>query len=95
MAENDPKHTSNKAKDFLTGNHVNWWRTAMESPDSNTIENLWNELKEYSRCVIKLRIEGIKKFWEIVTVAKCAKYINHLKKVLRIVVELNGAATAY
>ena len=26
---------------------------------------------------------------------KCAKDINHLKKVLRIVVELNGAATAY
>ena len=42
----------------------------------------------------KYRIEGIKKFWETVTAAKCAKYINHLKKVLR-KVELNGAATAY
>ena len=70
-------------------------RTAAESPDSNPIENLWNELKEYSRCIIKPRIEGIKKFWEIVTIAKCVKYINHLKKVLRKVVELNGAATAY
>lgn len=100
MADNDPKHTSNEAKDFLKANHVNWWRTPAESPDCNPIENLWHELKEYNRRVIKPKnkdelIEGIKKFWETVTVAKCTKYINHLKKVLPKVVELNGAATGY
>ena len=100
MADNDPKHTSNQAKNFLTANHVTWWRTPAKSPDCNPIENLWHELKEYNRRVIKPKtkdelIEGIKKFWETVIVAKCVKYINHLKKVLPKVVELNGAATGY
>ena len=52
MADNDPKHTSNEAKQFLTQNKVEWWRTPAESPDCNPIENLWHELKEYNRRVI-------------------------------------------
>ena len=99
MANNDPKHTSNEAKEFLEASGVNWWRTPAKSPDCNPIENLWHELKEYSRRVIKPTnkglIEGIKKFWKTVSVAKCNKYINHLKKVIPKVIELNGAATGY
>ena len=80
MADNDPKHTSNEAKNFLTANHVTWWRTPAKSPDCDPIENLWHKLKEYNRCVIKPKmkdelIKGIKKFWETVTVATCVKYM--------------------
>ena len=46
MADNDPKHTLNKAKDFLITKGVNWWRTPAGSPDCNPIANLWHELKE-------------------------------------------------
>ena len=100
MADNNPKHSSKQAKDFLMANNVNWWRTPPESPDCNPIENLWHELKEYNRRVIKPKnkdelIEGIKRFWQTVTVEKCVKYIDHLKKVLPKVVEFNGAATGY
>ena len=78
MADNDPKHTSKDAKEFLRVNNINWWRTPAESPDCNPIENLWHELKEYNRCVVKPTtkqqlIDGIKEFWETVTVAKCEK----------------------
>jgi len=57
-------------------------------------------LKEYNRRVIKPTtkeelIDGIKQFWETVTVDKCNKYINHLRKVLPKVIEVNGAATGY
>ena len=100
MADYDPEHTSEMAREFLTENGVNWWRTPAESPDLNPIENLWHELKEYIRREVKPRrkeelVEGIERFWSTVDVVKCKKYICHLKKVLPKVIELQGAATGY
>lgn len=94
------KHTSNYAIDFLQRKNVNWWKTPAESPDLNPIENMWHELKEFNRREVNLQtkdelVAGIIKFWGTVTVEKCQKYINHLKKVIPKVIELNGAATGY
>lgn len=100
MQDNDPKHTSRAAKDFFESHDVNWWRTPPESPDMNPIENLWHELKEFLRREVKPRnkdelIEGIQSFWEDVDVFKCRRYIDHLKKVLPRVIEVNGEPTGY
>ncbi len=100
MADNDPKHTSLDARAWLVDNGINWFRTPAESPDMNPIENLWHELKEFIRREVKPRtkdelVEGIKLFWTKVDVAKCNKYINHLKKVIPKVIELKGMATGY
>jgi hypothetical protein len=38
-------------------------------------------------------VDGILKFWEGVDVAKCRRYIGHLCKVIRKLVEVQGAAT--
>ena len=61
---------------------------------------MWHELKEYNRREIKPKtkdelVAGIIKFWDTVTVEKCVKYINHLKKVIPRVIKLNGSATVY
>ena len=87
MQDNDPKHTSKHASEFLQARGVNWWKTPPESPDCNPIENLWHELKEYIRREIKPKTkqeltDGIQTFWRTVTIAKCQKYIGHLWKVL-------------
>ena len=100
MADNDPKHTSGVAHGFLEEKQVYSWRTPAESPDANPIENLWHELKEYIRRVVKPTskqelVEGIKEFWRTVDTAKCQKYIRHLRKVIPKMIELEGAATGY
>ena len=45
MQDNDPKHTSRRAREFFESRGINWWITPPESPDANPIENLWHELK--------------------------------------------------
>lgn len=100
MQDNDPKHTSLYAKEWIDDNEVNWWKTPAESLDLNPIENLWHELKEYIRREVKPNakeelIQGIVKFWGTVDKNKCLKYIGHLKKVIPKVIEMEGAATGY
>ena len=33
MMDNDPKHTSGYATDWIRDNSVNWWKTPAEFPD--------------------------------------------------------------
>ena len=56
MQDNDPKHTSRRARAFFEEHDINWWRTPPESPDSNPIENLWHELKVCLTATISLHM---------------------------------------
>ena len=100
MQDNDPKHTACTTLQFFADNGINWWKTPPESPDCNPVENLWHEMKEYLRREVKPHtkqqlIDGIQEFWQTVDVAKCTRYIRHLRKVLSLEIRLQGAATGY
>ena len=65
MQDNDPKHTSLCARNWMEQNAVVWWKTPPESPD---LKNLWHELKEYIRREVKPEVkqelvDGILEFW--------------------------------
>ena len=73
IQENDPKHTSKHAKKYYDEHGIKWWPTPPESPDANPMENLWHELKEYIRRVVKAKpkvelIQGIKAFGILLTI---------------------------
>ena len=53
MQDNNPKHCTRFAQRFYDEASINWWHTPQELPDLNPIENLWHELKDYLRGVIK------------------------------------------
>ena len=100
MQDNDPKHTSIKAREIMEELNVNWWKTPPESPDMNPIENIWHELKEKLRNDVKPRTKqeleaGICDIWSQITPEKCRRYINHLKKVILKVIERHGRASGY
>ena len=89
---------SRYARDFLASSDINWWKTPAESPDLNLIKNLWHELERIHSQKPKMNdelVNGILAFWATVDVAKCRKYIPHLKKVVPQVIKVGGQATGY
>lgn len=97
--DNDPKHTSKSTQAFMTANGINWWRSPAESPDINPIENLWNEMKVFctkQRPKNKADLENaLHAFWATLDVDKCRRYINHIHKVMPVVVEKNGDVSGF
>ena len=100
MQDNDPKHTSRSTQQYMEEHGINWWRTPPESPDLNPIEWLWNEMKRYVETKVRPRNkeefeDGIRRFWETVTPEKCNRYIDHIYKVIPIVIEKGGGASGH
>lgn len=55
---NDPKHFSKSTMDYYKKLHWNFWNGPHKSPDFNTIENLWVDIKHDAKWV-KLRMLSI------------------------------------
>ena len=98
--DNDPKHTSRYIRGFFEQNEIVWWKSPAESPDLNPIEKIWGSMKCYLRDKYKPKnlVElksGIKAFWKKLTPDVCARYIDHLHKVLPLVIDEDGGPTGH
>lgn len=98
--DNDPKHRSKLAKSFMIDNGIQWWDCwPSESPDINPIEMVWNMLKRrLAKKTLKTKDDlqtALQEFWtRDLTIEYCNRFIDHLYKVVPVVIALEGRATA-
>ena len=85
---------------FFDETGINWWATPPESPDLNTIENIWGSLKQYLRTTYKPRNlqdlkNGIQQFWMTLNPEVYQRYIEHIHRVIPKIIEVNGEPSGY
>lgn len=79
---------------------VNWWKTPAESPDLNPIKKVWGSMKIYLRDKHKPNNlgelkDGICTYWKKLTREVCTRYIDHLQKVMPVVVQEQSATSGH
>ena len=94
MQDNDPKHVSKSTVNWMQERGINWWKTPPESPDLNPIENVWAAMKMYLRKTIKPTnkqelIAGTSEFWSKLTVDTCNRFMNHIDRVIPVVIAID------
>ena len=97
--DNDPKHTSKKAKKWFEDNNVLKWPAL--SPDLTPIEHLWHHLKkklgeyeEPANSVTELW-ERVQEEWDKIPKEEYQKLIESMPKRLAAVVRTKGGYTKY
>lgn len=98
VQDNDPKHTSIYAREFMADNNINWWKWPAESADLNPIECVWNEMKrnisKRDPTTKDQLVQYINDFWtNVLTVEKCNVYIDHIYKTAPVVILAKGKPT--
>ena len=99
--DNDPKHTSKKAKKCLGDLGMTPMIWPAQSPDLNPIEHLWNYLKarlaeyeEPAHSVAELW-EQVQEEWDKIPVEVCQNLIESMPRRLAAVVKAKGGYTKY
>lgn len=97
--DNDPKHTSSKAKKYLNERNIHLLEWPSQSPDLNPIEHLWahmkNQLRKMPRCSQKEYEKRILQLWQSIDVEFVRKLINSMPRRLRAVIDAKGNNTHY
>ncbi len=97
--DNDPKHTAKIMKEWLHNNSVTVLEWPSQSPDLNSIEHLWRDLKMavHQRLPSNLtELERIcKEEWQRIPKSRCEKLVASFPKRLMAVLNQKGASTKY
>ena len=99
--DNDPKHTSGKAKTWFNNNDINVLPWPAQSPDLNPIEHLWDHLKrklgEYESPpsgILQLW-ECVEEEWNKIEAAVCQNLIESMPRRVEAVLKAKGGYTKY
>lgn len=95
LCDNDPKHTSKKAKKYIKSKGIKCIDFPPYSPDINPIENIWSILKfsltkENTRTIVDLR-ETIHFIWDSIDQNSIKNTISTMKDRLEKVIKNCGS----
>lgn len=100
--DNDSKHTSRSTKAWMeqAGIINSVMKTPASFHDLNPIENVWAGIKTFQQSTAKPKtkeelVSGIRSFWRTLTARQCARYIDHVHRVIPQVIMNNGEATNF
>jgi len=99
--DNDPKHTSHKAKTFMEDNDISVLDWPPQSPDINPIEHLWEHIKTKLH-QYPTQAKGVWEIWERVVEVwngikpeVCQNLIESMPRRLEAVIKAKGGNTKY
>jgi transposase len=99
--DNDPKHTSKKAKQWMKNNEITLLDWPPQSPDLNPIEHLWVDIKDkldeyptYAKGVWEVW-ERVEEVWNNVPPETCQNLIESMPRRLEAVIKAKGGHTKY
>ena len=99
--DNDPKHTSNRAKNWMESQNITILDWSPQSPDLNPIEHLWYHLKmELNK--YPTHAKGVWEIWERaaevwnkISPEVCQKLIESMPRRIEAVIKAKGGQTKY
>ncbi|KAI0995126.1 hypothetical protein K3495_g13055 [Podosphaera aphanis] len=101
MQDNDPKHTSKKARQFLRDHSLAVLPWPANSPDLNPIEHLWNyikkRLKDYPKPpngILEL-LDRVQDEWAKIPAEECQKLMESLPRRIDAVLKAKGGHVKY
>lgn len=99
--DNDPKHTSKRAKRWMEDNNITLLDWPPQSPDLNPIEHLWNHIKR-QLCQYPTQAKGVWEIWERVVEVwgkiepeVCQELIESMPRRIGAVIKAKGGHTKY
>jgi transposase len=99
--DNDPKHTSNKARIWMEGNDITLLDWPPQSPDLNPLEHLWQHIK-VELCKFPTQAKGVWQIWNRVAEVwgkiepeVCQRLIESMPRRLEAVIKAKGGHTKY